>query len=102
MSIFKKIRYWFWGTKPGLRKVIKKLSREVVALEKGIESLEQDLWKERKFKEDYRDRLTRYYDECIELRKKSKRYASILKRCKKFKNIFGSCTKFVAKSVKRK
>lgn len=102
MSILKKVISWFQGTKPGLWLRVKKLYNEVRGLEKEIEALKQELWKERKFKEDYRDRLTRYYDECIELRKKSKRYDSILKRCKKFKNIFGGCTKFVAKSVKRK
>ena len=97
MKIFKKIRYWFYGTKPGLRKVIKKLSREVCELEEGIEKLEQDLWKEVKFKEDYRDRLTKYYDECIELRKNAKRHNKLLKRCEKFKEFYGkNCPTFIS------
>ena len=70
MKIFKRIKGWFQNTKPGLRWRINKLTSGMHNLEEGIKSLEQDLWKERKFKEDYRDRLTRYYDECIELRKK--------------------------------
>jgi len=66
-------------------------------LESGIESLEQELWKERKFKEDYRDRLTKYYDECIILRKKSKKYDKLLKRCRKFKEIYGKgCPTYIA------
>jgi len=80
-----------------LRKAIKKLSCEVCELESGIESLEQELWKERKFKEDYRDRLTKYYDECIILRKKSKKYDKLLKRCRKFKEIYGKgCPTYIA------
>lgn len=97
MKIFKKIRNWFYDIKLGLRMVIKKLSCDVRELESGIESLEQELWKERKFKEDYRDRLSKYYDECIALRKKSKKYDSLLKRCKKFKEIYGrSCSTYIA------
>jgi len=97
MNPFKKIRSWFYGTKPGLRKAINKLSREVHELEDGVEKLEQDLWKERKFKEDYRDRLTRYYNECIESRKKIKKYNSLLKRCRKFKEIYGKgCPTYIA------
>ena len=101
MKIFKKIKYWFYGTKPGLRQVIKKLSREVCELENGIESLEQVLWKERKFKEDYRNRLTRYYDECIILRKKVKKYDKLLKKCKKFRYYYGrSCSIWVSEIKK--
>ena len=97
MNIFKQIMGWFKGTKPGLWLRIKKLYNEVHSLEEGIEKLEQDLWKERKFKEDYRDRLTRYYDECITLRKKVKKYNSLLKRCSKFKEIYGkSCPTYIA------
>ena len=97
MDILKKIRSWFYDTKPGLRIVIRKLSRDVRELEKGIENSEQDLWKERKFKEDYRDRLTRYYDECIELRKNAKRHNKLLKRCKKFKEFYGrNCPTFIS------
>jgi len=97
MNPFKKIKSWFYGTKPGLRKTIGRLSREVRELESGIESLEQDLWKERKFKEDYRDRLTKYYDECIELRKNVKRHNKLLKRCKKFKEFYGrNCPTFIS------
>ena len=103
MNPFKKIRSWFYGTKPGLRKVIGKLTREAVELEKGIESLEQDLWKERKFKEDYRDRLTRYYDECIILREKVKKYDKLLRKCKDFKGFFGrNCKKLTSDLVGRK
>jgi chromosome segregation ATPase len=86
---FKKIRGWFRGTKLGLKLRIKELSDNVYNLAKGIEKLEQDLWKERKFKEDYRDRLARYYDECVELRKVAQRYNKLRKRCKKFKDFYG-------------
>lgn len=102
MNPFKKIRSWFYGTKPGLRVVIRKLSRDVRDLGKGLKSLEQDLWKERKFKEDYRDRLTRYYDECIILREKVKKYNKLLKKCKDFKGFFGkNCRKFTSDLVGR-
>ncbi len=90
MNIFKKIRSWFYGTKPGLRKVINKLSRDMRDLAGGLEKCEQDLWKERKFKEDYRDRLTKYYDECIELRKKAKKYHKLLRRDRKEKRAYRS------------
>lgn len=84
-----KILSWLQNTKLGLRWRIKKLTEGMHNLEEGIKSLEQELWKERKFKEDYRDRLTKYYDECIILRKKSKKYDKLLKRCRKFKEQFG-------------
>ena len=101
MNPFKKIRSWFYGTKPELHRTITKLARDVHELGSGIESLEQELWKERKFKEDYRDRLTRYYDECIELRKAAQRYNKLRKRCKKFKEFYGrNCPTFI--SVMRK
>ena len=101
MNIFKKIKKWFWNTKPGLRKAIKKLSREVCDLKRAEQKLKQELWKERKFKEDYRDRLTKYYDECIELRKNIKRHNKLLKRCKKFKEFYGKgCVKFISEMTK--
>jgi len=101
MNIFKKIRSWFYGTKLGLRKTIRRLSSDVRELGEGIEKLEQDLWKERQFKEDYRDRLTGYYDECIELRKKAKKYDRLLKRCGRFRYYYGrSCSAYVAESKK--
>lgn len=105
MNIFKKIinwfLYWFHGTKLGLNLRVQELSRNTRDLASGLEKLEQDLWKERKFKEDYRDRLTRYYDECIELRKKAKKYDKLLKRCRKFKEFYGrNCPTFI--SVMRK
>ena len=101
MNPFKKIRGWFYDTKPGLRIVIKGLFCDVRELREIVESLEQELWKERKFKEDYRDRLARYYDECLELRKNVKRYNKLLKRCKRFKEFYGrNCPTFI--SVMRK
>lgn len=105
MNSFKKIRnwfsYWFQGTKLGLNLRIQELSRNMRDLGEGIESLEQDLWKEKKFKEDYRDRLTRYYDECIELRKQVKKYNSLLKRCNKFKNFYGKgCSTYISEMRK--
>ena len=101
MNPFKKIKNWFYGTKPGLHLRIKELAVCVRSLEEGVKSLEQDLWKERKFKEDYRDRLTKYYDECIKLRKVAQRYNKLLKKCEKFKEFYGrSCPTFI--SVMRK
>ena len=96
MNIFKKIKKWFWNTKPVLGYRIENLLNKNLELKNRIEEFDDKLWKEVKFKEDYRDRLTRYYDECIELRKKIKKYNSILKRCKKFKGVYGrSCSKFI-------
>jgi len=97
MNPFKKIIVLFWSTKIGLNLRINELMRNTRDLAEGIEMLEQDLWKERKFKEDYRNRLTRYYDECIILRKKVKKYNNLLKRCRKFKEIYGkSCPTYIA------
>ena len=97
MNPFKKIIVLFWSTKIGLNLRINELTRNTRDLAEGIEMLEQDLWKEIKFKEDYRDRLTKYYDECIVLRKKVKKYNSLLKRCKKFKEIYGKgCPTYIA------
>jgi len=97
MNIFKKIKNWFYNTKPGLRLQVNELTGNVHSLEEGIEELEQRLWKAEKFKEDYRDRLSKYYDECIELRKKIKKYDKLLKRCRKFKEIYGkNCPTYIA------
>jgi len=97
MKIFKRIKGWFQGTKVGLNLRVNELARNTRDLAEGIENLEQDLWKERKFKEDYRDRLTKYYDECIELRKNAKRHNKLLKRCKRFKEFYGrNCPTFIS------
>lgn len=102
MNIFKKIRYWFHGTKVGLNLRVDELMRNVRDLEEAIEISEQNLWKERKFKEDYRSRLTKYYDECIELRKKAKKYHKLLRKCDDFKGFFGrNCKKFTLDLVGR-
>lgn len=99
---FRKIRYWFRGTKVGLNLRINELMRNTRDLANGIEKCEQDLWKERKFKEDYRDRLARYYDECIELRKMAQKYNRLRKRCKNFKGTYGNtCTKFLKEIIGR-
>jgi len=101
MKIFKRIKGWFQGTKIGLNLRVNELVRNGRDLAEGIEKLEQELWKERKFKEDYRDRLTKYYDECIELRKNVKRHNKLLKRCKKFKEFYGKgCSKFISEMTR--
>ncbi len=103
MNPLKKIRSWFYDTKPGLNLRVTELIREVRDLENEKKGWEQELWKEKKFKEDYRDRLTRYYDECIELRKTAKKYHKLLKKCWDFKGFFGSnCKKFISDCVGRK
>lgn len=102
MNIFKKIKKWFWNTKPVLGFRIENLLNKNLELKNKIEELGNELWKERKFKEDYRDRLTKYYDECIELRKKLKKHNTLIRRCKKFKDIYGrSCNKYVSEMKKK-
>ena len=97
MKIFKKIKKWFWNTKPVLGFRIEDLLNKNLELKNRIEELGNELWKEVKFKEDYRDRLTKYYDECIELRKNAERHNKLLKRCKKFKELYGrNCPTFIS------
>jgi len=101
MNIFKKIKKWFWNTKPVLGFRIEDLLNKNLELKNRIEELGNELWKEVKFKEDYRDRLTKYYDECIELRKNVKRHNKLLKRCKKFKEFYGKgCSKFISEMTR--
>ncbi len=102
MNLFKKIKSWFQNTKPCLWLRVKQLSRDMRDLANGLERCEQDLWKETALKEDYRDRLGRYYDECIKLRKKVKKYNNLLKKCTKFKDFFGrNCKKFTLDMIGR-
>lgn len=86
MNILQKIVSWFSETKPILRARINRLAKRTRELDNQVEQLEKDLWKEEKFKEDYRDRLSKYYDECIELREKVKK---LKRKCTRKKKLSG-------------